>query len=240
MYEIKITECKKVSIGTILKELIDDGRNDGRFKNNADFVNQFSAWVAKRFAEDGEPAEDYSDLTEQQLSAWIRGKNQPKKGLKLSMLAEFLGVSEAYLCCETTNRTRLKRSVSWDDFIKRHQSCQALDALSEEVKHHKQVSDFKAYCGLLGINFDYEPTAERKVVFNESYIEDGVRYSVEITDYEGDNPITYVKYSDGQTMQITDDQLYALIKECNSFIKFKFSELKKEVEENGKGNRTED
>ena len=39
---------------------------------------------------------------------------------------------------------------------------------------------------------------------------------------------------DGQTMQITDEQLYALIKECDSFINFKFSELRKEVKENDK------
>ena len=236
MLEVKIVNKKRISTGIILKELIDDGRKEGKYKNNADFVDKFSRWVDERLSKDktASSKQEFSELTEQQLSAWIRGKNQPKKSLKLSLLAEFLDVSEEYLLCETTNRTRMKKNVSWNDFIKRHQNNQAANELSEEVKRVSQIDHFKDYCSHIGINFDYDPTSAKNTVYTESYIEAGVRYTVEITDYEGDDPIIRAIFPDGQTMQITDEQLYALIKECDSFINFKFSELRKEVKENDK------
>ena len=236
MLEVKIINKKIISTGIILKELIDDGRKEGKYKNNADFVDKFSRWVDERLSKDktASSKQEFSELTEQQLSAWIRGKNQPKKSLKLSLLAEFLDVSEEYLLCETTNRTRMKKNVSWNDFIKRHQNNQAANELSEEVKRVSQIDHFKDYCSHIGINFDYDPTSAKNTVYTESYIEAGVRYTVEITDYEGDDPIIRAIFPDGQTMQITDKQLYALIKECDTFINFKFSELRKEVKENDK------
>lgn len=236
MLEVKIVNKKRISTGIILKELINDGRKEGKYKNNADFVDKFSRWVDERLSKDktASSKQEFSELTEQQLSAWIRGKNQPKKSLKLSLLAEFLDVSEEYLLCETTNRTRMKKNVSWNDFIKRHQNNQAANELSEEVKRVSQIDHFKDYCSHIGINFDYDPTSAKNTVYTESYIEAGVRYTVEITDYEGDDPIIRAIFPDGQTMQITDDQLYVLAKECNNYINFKFSELRKEVKENDK------
>ncbi len=157
------------------------------------------------------------------------------------MFAEFFGVNVDYLNCKISVKEKRSRKEIKNGFKSLAQTNIQVANLPEKVQRVFKIRDFTSYLKNTGFIFESVPTKFADSAYRTTYefCDDGFSYTLHLVFpnlkvQEESECKTVVTMPDGQTMQITDEQLYALIKECDSFINFKFSELKKEVKENDK------
>lgn len=212
---MKIIDVVELSTGSRLKELIQDSSSSQK-----DFIRKFNDWLQDRHP-------DHPYVTEKDISRWITGKVKPRKS-KIQLFAEYFDVDVDFLECKTS--TRKKRTVSPVDFKKLHPPVDD-QKLREEWKHEERLSCFKAYCETFGFRFEYEPTTGQEVTHQHTFVDNGVQYTVELTEQEGTDPDLVIVFPDGEKITCTDQAFNNLVQNCDNMVEFEFSKIRKKGRE---------
>lgn len=202
------------SIGERLKGLVREGIQKGRFRNQQEFCEDFTGWVKEHHL-----AESF-DLSPTIFSRWVTGRVTPRKD-KIRLFAEFFDVNPEWISGES-DRTRFHAApVQLPEEWKQHEQ-----ELQEAELFWNEYERFRKYLESIGYMLEASGTeAETEQNVFRTY-QNGMEYTwTEDTTTPTEWTFT-VTFPDSSTVNLTEEQVTALMKRIRKQIELEFSLLK--------------
>lgn len=218
---VKLISAEPVSVAKRLKQLIQEGIRNGKFKSQKEFCDDFNTWYKKK------GLKKFEKIYTKDISNYVNGRVVPRKG-RINLFAEYFNVNPEWILCEAdrmnTQPTEEQRKLfeKWDKTI--------APSLAEELPLWDGFEEFQKYLSAIGYRLeDYPISGDTDQDIIRTY-KDGKEYTwaVEaetVSDYE-----FVATLPDKSEVHMTSEQVEQMLKRIRSQIGLEFNLMKGEQE----------